>query len=143
MIKHIRIFMATALPIVVFALMSSAAMAQSYSGNWPLTVTKSHHADGMYCLTLTDNGTMGWPHSGPASVVGQALGNGTLHGTFQLIDRLLMVTIEQPGGSGQDAGLVFIAPASDGDIGEGVYEQVYGGGELDSGVLEFGVKNGC
>jgi hypothetical protein len=143
MIRHIRIFMATALPIVAFALTPSAAMAQSYSGNYPLTVTQSHHANGTYCLTLTDNGILGWPHSGGASLTGEKVGGTLPNGTFQVIGRLLVATIVQPGGTGQNAGLVFTAPASDGDIvGKGVYEQVYGG-EFDSGVLAFGVKNGC
>jgi hypothetical protein len=143
MIRHTSIFVATALAIVAFALTPSAAMAQSYSGSWPLTVTRSHHGNGTYCLTVTDNGTLGWPHSGEASLVGQDLGDTTLYGTFQLIDGLFMVTIVQPGDSGQNAGLVFIAHASGGHIGKGVYDQVYGGEEFDSGVLVFGVKNGC
>ncbi len=143
MIRHIRIFVATALPMVAFALTSSAAIAQSYSGNWPLIVTKSHHANGTYCLTLTDNGALGWPHSGEASLTGEKVGGTLPYGTFQLINHLLMVTIQQPGGTGQNAGLVFIAAASDGNIGKGVYDQVYGGEEFDSGVLAFGVKNGC
>jgi len=120
MIRNISTFMATALPIVAFALTPSAAMAQSYSGNWPATVTHSQHSNGTYCLTLTDNGTLGWPH------------NGTL-----------VVTIEEEGGTGQNAGLVFSASAGHGDIGKGVYEDVFGGEEFDSGVLVFGVKDGC
>jgi hypothetical protein len=115
-------------------------MAQSYSGNWPLTVSQSQHSNGNYCLALTDNGSFGWPHSGEASVV---IGDTTYYGTFQLIDGLLMATIEEPSDSGQNAGAVFIAHASGGHIGKGVYDQVYGGEEFDSGVLMFGVKNRC
>jgi hypothetical protein len=137
MIRNISTFMATVLPIVAFALTPSAAMAQSYSGNWPATVTHSQHSNGTYCLTLTDNGTLGWPHSGPASLPG---GSG---GSFQLINGTLVVTIEEEGGTGQNAGLVFSASASHGDIGKGVYEDVFAGEEFDSGVLVFGVKNGC
>lgn len=142
MIRHIRIFMATVLPIVAFALTPSAAMAQSYSGNWPVTVTQTQHSNGTFCLTLSDDGSLGFPHSGQASVTGHKL-DGTLYGTFQLIDGLLMVTIEAPGATGQNAGLVFIGHASGGHIGKGVYDEVYGGEEFDSGVLAFGVKGGC
>jgi hypothetical protein len=40
--------------------------------------------------------------------------------------------------SGSDAGLVFISPASDGDLGKGVFENVYGGEDFLSGALTFG-----
>jgi len=137
---NMRTFIAIALPIVALALTSSAAMAQSYSGNWPVTVSKSQFANGKYCITLTDDGSLGWPHSGEASLNPPS---GTVFGTFQLIDGLLMVTFQQPGGTGQNAGLVFIGAASKGKITKGVYEQVYGGEEFDSGVLVFGTKGGC
>ena len=142
MTRHIRIFMATVLPIVAFALTPSAAMAQSYSGNWPVTVTQSQHSNGTYCLTLNDTGKLGWPHSGEASLAIKK-GDTLPYGTFQVIDGLLAVTIEAPGATGQNAGLVFIGHASGGHISKGVYDQVYGGEESDSGVLTFGVKGGC
>jgi hypothetical protein len=106
------------------------ATAQSYSGNWPATVTHSRGANRTYCLTLTDNG----------QASGAGVGNG---GTFQLIDRDLVVTIQSLGGTGQNAGLVFAASAANGTIGKGFYEVVYGGQEIDSGVLVFGPKGGC
>jgi hypothetical protein len=140
MIKNVSTFTATALAVLAFALMPSAATAQSYSGNWPLTVTHSQHSNGKYCVTLTDDGSLGWPHSGGASVV---VGGTPLFGTFQLINHLLTVTFEDPGGTGQNAGLVFVAPAAKGNIGSGVYDEVYGGEEFDSGVLTVGKKNGC
>ncbi len=119
---------------------NSAAMAQSYSGRYPLTVTHSQFHNGTGCLMLTDNGTQGWPHSGQASTAGRLfVGNG---GSFQLIDRILVATITQSTGTGGSASLVFTAPAGNGNIGNGVFEQVYGG-ENDSGVLVFGMKGGC
>lgn len=139
MIRNIRIFMATALPIVAFALTPSAAVAQSYTGNWPATVTHSRGANGTYCLALTDNGSLGWPHSGDVTTV---LDGTTLYGTFQLIGGLLTVTV-QSYGSYADAGLVFVAQASKGSIGKGVFDDVYSGEEIDSGELAFGGKNSC
>jgi hypothetical protein len=62
-----QILIAATLPMLVPV---SAAMAQSYSGRWPLTVSHSQRSNGTYCLTLTDDGSYGWPHSGPASLVG-------------------------------------------------------------------------
>jgi hypothetical protein len=140
MIKNLSTFMATALAVLAFALAPNAAMAQSFSGNWPLSVNHSQRSNGKYCVTLTDDGSLGWPHSGGASVV---VGGNPLFGTFQLINHLLTVTFEDPGGTGQNAGLVFVGPAAKGKISSGVYDEVYGGEEFDSGVMLVGKKNGC
>jgi len=142
MTRNIRTLIAMALPIVAFALTSSAAMAQSYSGNWLLTVTQSQHANGTYCLALNDDGSLRFPHSGEASLTGQKIGGTLPYGTFQVIAHFITVTIEQPGDSGQNAALVFVAPASKGDIGKGVYDQAYGGEAFDSGAVAF-LKGGC
>lgn len=136
--KHTTIFVAATLAMLAS---STAAMAQSFSGKWPMTVTHSQHSNGTFCATLTDNGSLGWPHSGSASLPGGS--SGTLFGTFQVIERTIMVTFQAPGGTGQNAGLVFIASADNGKIGKGVYEDVYGGEAFDSGVLMFGLKGGC
>ena len=120
---------------------ANAAIARGYSGNWPVTVSHSRGANGTGCLTLTDNGSLGWRHSGPASLTFGSI-NFTF-GTFQLIDGELVATIQSQGGSGQNEGLVFAASAGNGNIGKGFYEGVYGGEEIDSGVLVFGAKGGC
>jgi hypothetical protein len=39
--------------------------SHSYSGNWPVTVSRSQHSNGTDCLTLTENGSNG----GSASLV--------------------------------------------------------------------------
>lgn len=121
-------------------LSAGTAAARGYGGNWPVTVTHSQHSDGTYCLTLTDNGSDGWRHSGAASLV---IGTTKFpYGTFQVIDRTLFVTIEAQG-YGQNAGLVFVGSAERGKIGPGVFEDVYGGEDFDSGALSFGMKGGC
>ena len=127
--------------ILSMVISANAATAVTYSGNWPFTVTHSQRSDGTYCLTLTDDGSLGWPHSGYASLQ-DPFGN-EYFTTFQLIGNLLTATAEQPGGSGQNAGLVFVAHAANGVIGKGVYDQVYGGEEIDSGKVAFGAKGGC
>jgi hypothetical protein len=139
MMRTIARFMVIALPILAFALMPSDARAQSYTGNWPFTITDSRYANGTYCLALTDTGKAGWPHSGGASLVPL---NGTYPGGFQVIDGLLTVTITVPGGYGTLAFYVYVAHAKDGHIGKGVYDLAYGG-YGDSGLLTFGEKNGC
>jgi len=138
MTRNIRIFMAMALPVVAFALTPSAAMAQGYSGNWPMKVTKSHYANGKYCVTLTENGGPGFPRGGEAQLVPA---NGTYPGVFTVINGLLTVTIPEPADA-DIAFLLFTAPASDGHIGKGEYELAYGG-FFDFGLLAFGKKGGC
>ena len=115
----------------------------SYSGKWPATVTHSQYGSGnaTYCITLTDDGSRGWPHSGQASLTGQ---NVSLpYGTFQLIDGLLTVTLQSQSDTGQNAGLVFSARAKQGSLGRGIFDEVYGGEEFDSGAVSFGPKGGC
>lgn len=117
---------------------ASAGNAVNYSGRWPVTVTQSERSDATYCLVLTDDGSRGWPHSGAASLPGHQP-----YGTFKLINRILVATIQAQGFTGQNAGLVFSARASGGNIDSGFYETVYGGEDADSGVLTFGPKGGC
>jgi len=119
---------------------NGAALAQSYSGRYPFAVTHSwiHNATG--CLILTDNGSEGWPHSGQAATTGFKFPSQP--GAFQLINGILVATVTQSSGTGGSASLVFTAPAGNGNIGNGVFEQVYGG-LFDSGVLVFGTKGGC
>ena len=130
MTSNPRMFLIRALPILVFALISSAASAQSYSGDWPATVSHSHLFNRTYCITLKDGGEA---TLSPAE--------GTVFGTFQVINGLIIVTFDQPGGQGL-ASLIFTARAIDGQIGSGDFEQVEGQ-ELDSGLLVFGDKGGC
>lgn len=130
---------ASALPLAMVS--ASSVLAGAYSGNWPITVAHSQHTNGTYCLTIKDDGSIDWPHSGYGSF--SIPGDAPLFATFQLIDHLLTVTVEAPGLTGQNAGLVFVAPAGNGTIGKGIYDEVYGGEESDSGIAVFGPKNSC
>lgn len=90
---------------------------------------------------MKDDGSLRFPHSGFVSLTGPG---GTLpYGTFEVIGRSIVVTVEQQGESGQNAGLVFVAPARHGTLGNGIYDQVYGGEEFDSGNADFGPNGGC
>ena len=134
-----RLSAALALAAAV-TLAPGAALAQGYSGTYPVTISSSQHSNGTDCLTLSDGGSFGWRHSGTASLV---IGSTKYpYGTFQLINHLLVVTIEAQG-YGQNAGLVFVVPTSHGSFGKGTYDEVYGGEEFDSGALAFGMKGGC
>lgn len=134
--KRMIIFMA--ITLAAFALMSNAATAQSYSGNWPVNVTLPPHFAHTACLSLVDTGT-GGQHSGSASLSGPMAGNTTLTGTFQVTNHLLVATIQSGSDSGEVVYELFIAPAADGDLSKGVYEEP---GFL-SGATTFGTKGGC
>jgi hypothetical protein len=110
---------------------AAPALAHGYNGSWPVTVTRSQHSNGTYCLTLGENG-----------LASLAIDNQTLRGSFLVINHTLVATIEAQGYS-QNAGLVFIGSASRGGIGPGVFEDVYGGSDFDSGALAFGTKSNC
>ena len=128
---------AAALAILVSARASQAA-GVSYTGHWPVIVTGSHHADGTYCLRLTQNrGRMG-----QASLIGQRV-IGTLNGSFEIIGPTLVATLQTQSNTGQNAGLVFAARTANGTLGRGFFENVYGGEDFDSGNIVFGAKNGC
>lgn len=116
-----------------------AIAKRGYSGSWPVTVTRSQHSNGTDCLTLTDDGSGGFLHSGSASVV---IRSSKYEGSFQVINNVLVATLDAQGYS-QNAGLAFIAAAGHGNIGQGAYEEVYGGGDFDTGALAFGTKGGC
>ena len=116
-----RSFTAMALPILAISLTASAAMAQSYTGNWPIAVSQSHYSNGTYCIALTDNGNQGFPHSGPASLVPS---DGYV-GWFTVINGIATVTIPQAY-NGEFDFLVFVAHATDGRIKKGAFV-VYNG----------------
>jgi hypothetical protein len=110
--------------------------SHGYGGSWPVTVSRSQHSDGTDCLTLIGSGS----DAGSASLVigGQRFPNGS----FLVINHTLVATIPAQG-YGQNAGLVFIGSADRGKIGPGVFEDVYGGADFDSGALAFGMNGGC
>jgi hypothetical protein len=135
---HIRKFIATGLAIASFALATSAAMAQSYTGNWQVTVTQSQRSNGTYCVALTDNGSYGWPHSGEASLIPN---NSQYPGYFTGIDGLMTVTFTYPSGEGDCCDFfVLTARASNGRIGKGAFNYL---GLTDNGFVAFGKKDGC
>jgi len=129
---------AMAFVVAAFALMTSAAMAQSYTGDWPATVTHSQRSNGVYCISLTDNGSYGAPHSGPASLIPN---NNPNPGYFTVVDGLISVIFTYPSGEGDCCDYqVFTARASNGQIGDGVFNYL---GITDIGLLTFGKKDGC
>jgi hypothetical protein len=138
MTRHIRRCIEMALVIAFLTLTAGAAMAQSYTGNWPATVTRSQRDNNTYCVKLTDNGSYGRPHSGPAELNGMQDPYGAY---FTVIDGLITVTFPSPSGEGDCCDFfVFTAHASDGTITTGAFNYF---GPGDNGVVAFGKKNGC
>lgn len=109
--------------------------SRNYTGAWPVTITGSQFSNGTGCLTLS-----GTVLGGSASLV---FGNQKYtYGSFVVLNGILVATIQEAL-YGQNGSLMFIAPASRGHIGKGVYENVEGGSNFDFGDLAFGTKNGC
>lgn len=150
MIRKSFAFTATALPILALVLTSSAATAQSFTGNYPVFTTESKCGltgnitcgNQSYCLKLTDDGDFGRPHSGLATL--ESFNSSPFSGTFQVIGNTIMATFGTESGTGEAGGFVLVAPAnaSTGKIGTGIYDLVQGGSEA-SALATFGVKNGC
>lgn len=112
------------------------AGTSSYTGTYPVTISHAQVGNGTYCLTLDQTAK----NAGSASLV-----EGTMkfpYGTFQIFNHTLVATIQSPG-YGQNAGMVFIGSAHRGNIGPGVFDEVYGGEAFDEGALTFGLKGGC
>ncbi|HEX4080922.1 MAG TPA: hypothetical protein VHX61_18825 [Rhizomicrobium sp.] len=135
-----KALIAIVLPVLIAA-SAAAAQSGSYSGNWPVKAKLPPQYGNTGCLTLTDNGTDGSPHSGPVTSSGDLTGG--LSGTFQVVKGLLVVNLQGGSGNGEVYYLSFIAPAHDGKItGKGVFN--------DPGVfpvavapLTFGENGGC
>ena len=149
MIGNIKL-MATALATLAFALTSSAAKAQSFTGDYPVLETQVKAGVGgtikganqNFCLVLTDDGSFGRPHSGTATLEGFDGGSLT-GGEFYVIGNNIFVNFVVGSSTGEASALVIFAPAnaSKGTIGTGILGLA--GGVPSSGLATFGVKNGC
>ncbi|MGP8101402.1 MAG: hypothetical protein ACLQHL_11720 [Candidatus Cybelea sp.] len=130
--QRITIAAAAAMAVVASA---APAMANGYNGSWPVTITHSQRSNGTGCLTLT-----GYARAGTASLV---FGSQKYsYGSFVVVDDIIVANITEPL-YGQNGALMFMAHASHGHIGQGVFENIEGGSNFDYGALTFGTKNGC
>lgn len=107
---------------------------RGYGGAWPVTISRSQRDNGTGCLTLEGTG------SGSASLV---FGSQKYpFGSFIVINGIFVANVVEPL-YGQNGALMFIAHASRGTFGAGVFEDIRGGSNFDVGSLAFGTKNGC
>jgi hypothetical protein len=140
--KNVSVLAAVALASAVFVLAPNRAGAQSYSGNFPITwdVTYPQQFSNTYtfCLKLTDNGTVGFPHSGPATLT--STGSPNVTGVFQVINGEFVATFLEGSDTGELDTQIFVAPASKGTIANGFGEQ---SSIPLTGAADFGKKNSC
>jgi hypothetical protein len=115
---------------------ASMAASGSYTGTWPLTITNGQYLNGTYCLTVTDDGSEGWKHSGSATIPEYT------YGVFQVINGKFMADIVVPA-EGQNEVLLFTASGRNGSISNGAAQQISGGEPLYAGVMTVGAKNSC
>jgi len=125
-------------PMLIAASGTALAKSGLYTGSWPVTAKLPPQFGNTGCLTLVDNGSAGSPHSGPVTGSGD-LGGG-LSGTFQVVDNLLVVNLQSGSDTGEVVYLSFIAPARNGNIGNGVFNEP---GYLAAASLTFGKKGAC
>ena len=150
MIRNISKLMGTALAILAFALTSSAAEAQSFTGNYPVLETQVKAGVGgtikganqNFCLVLTDDGSFGRPHSGTATLEGFNGGSLT-GGEFYVVGNNILVNFVVGSSTGEASALVLFAPASasKGTIGTGILGLT--GGVPSTGLATVGAKGGC
>lgn len=148
MTRNIRKFVAMALPLLAFGLTPVAAKAQSYTGNYPVSVTEVKAgitgnilgSNVNFCLELVDNGDYGRPNSGTATL-GDYEGGTLTGGEFYVLGNMIYVNFAVGSDNGESVGLVLFAPASNGKIGAGIFGDT--GGLPSSGLAKVGAKGGC
>jgi len=150
MTRNIRGFIAMALPVLALVLAPSVAKAQSFTGNYPVAVTQvkagvSGNIPGgnvNFCLELTDDGSYGRPHSGPATL-GDYEGGTLTGGEFYVVGNMIFVNFAVGSDNGETVGLVLFAPVntSKGTIGTGIFGDT--GGVPSSGLAKVSPKGGC
>jgi hypothetical protein len=134
------------------AIPTGAAMAAggSYTGSWQVQLTHDvyvtnqgytgHGPNTTHCIALTDDGSIGWTHSGYAELDG----NANSSGQFAVIGNTIMIYIDASGGEGEIASIVFSTTARDGAIGKhGAYDYMAGGESYDADKATFGTKGSC
>jgi hypothetical protein len=134
------------------AVSTGAVMADSgsYTGNWQVKLThdvyvtntgyNGHGPNTTHCIALTDDGSVGWTHSGYAVLDN----NINTSGQFVVIGPTILVYITGPGSDESIASYVFSATASNGKIAEhGAFDYIEGGESYDADKAAFGANGSC
>jgi hypothetical protein len=129
---------------------TGAAMAASgsYTGNYKVSLThdvfpnttgyNGHGPNSTHCIALSDDGSVGWPHSGYAILDGQ------YEGQFSVIGPTILIYLDITGSGEEPASLTFSTRARDGTIGaKGAFDDIQGGYSYDAADATFGTKGSC
>jgi hypothetical protein len=130
----------------------SAALADSvsYTGNWQVTLTNDvfpttkgytgHRPDSTHCISLTDDGSVGWPHSGYA-IMDHSYNSS---GQFAVIGHTILIYVYALGSGQEPASLVFSGRAKAGEIDtRAAFDNLQGGESFDAADATFGAKGSC
>ncbi|HEY3639226.1 MAG TPA: hypothetical protein VGK90_13845 [Rhizomicrobium sp.] len=144
-----QLLMASALFAAISFSVAPAA-SQSYSGTYKVRLThdvyvnntgyNGHGPNTTHCIALTDDGSVGWTHSGYA-----VMDNDTnTSGQFSVIGPTILIYISGPGSNYSIASYVFTASAKDGQIGKhGGFDYIEGGESYDADDATFGTNGSC
>jgi hypothetical protein len=134
------------------AVSAGAALADtvSYTGNWQVKLTNDvfpttqgytgHGPDSTHCLSLTDDGSIGWPHSGYAMLDHSFNSSGQ----FAVIGNTILIYVYTLGSGQEPASLVFSGRAKNGEIGrKAAFDNLQGGESSDAADATFGEKGSC
>jgi len=132
------------------ALAAGTALADSssYTGSWKVKLThdvypnttgyNGHGPNSTHCIAMTDDGSVGWPHSGYVIVDNQDFGQ------FSVIGSNILIYVDVTGSGEEPASLTFSATARNGEIAKkGAYDLIQGGTSYDAADATFGAKNSC
>lgn len=139
--------------IAFFSAMSAStaiADGDSYTGNFAVKLThdvfptnqgyNGHGPDSTHCLSLTDDGSIGWPHSGFAVLDNDINSSGQ----FAVIGHTIVIYVFTLGSGQEPASLLFTANARNGEIGKkGAFDNIQGGASFDAADATFGEKGSC
>ena len=99
-----------------------------------------HHANSTHCIALTDNGGVGWTHSGYAVLDN----NANTSGQFSVIGPTIVIYVDTLGSGEEPASIVFTATAKNGKIAkQGAYDEIQGGESYDAADAAFAKTGGC
>jgi len=146
--KKLPVF-ASILPLALWA-GGAAAGGGSYTGNYKVTLTHDvylttkgytgHGPNSTHCLALTDDGNVGWMHSGYVVIDN----NDNTSGQFAVINNTILIYVAAQGSDESIASYVFSASARDGKIAaHGAFDYIEGGTSYDADKVAFGARGSC
>ena len=136
----------SALPLVIAA--GTVMAGGSFSGNYQVKLTHDvypttqgytgHGPDSTHCLAISDDSSVGWPHSGYVLLDGQN------YGQFAVIRNQVLIYIDVTGSGQEPASLTFSVSGKGGAIAKkGAYDLIQGGYSYDAADAAFAKVSSC